>query len=75
MRYNTKTFSVLAGLVAAAFVGPFLVWARGFRRHLGTVERAMGVLLVIVGIMMITGDFERFAYFLLDTFPILATIG
>lgn len=62
-------------LVAAAFIGPFLIWARGFRRHLGQVEKIMGLLLVVVGVAMITGDFERFAYFLLETFPILATIG
>jgi cytochrome c-type biogenesis protein len=62
-------------LVAAAFIGPFLRWARGFRRHLGMVEKLMGVLLVVVGMMMITGQFERLAYWLLETFPGLATIG
>ena len=62
-------------LVAAAFIGPFLSWAKRFRRHMGLVEKIMGALLIVVGAMMITGDFERFAYFLLDTFPALATIG
>lgn len=62
-------------LVAALFVGPFLRWARDFRRHMGLVEKSMGVLLITVGLLMITGNFERIAYFLLDTFPALATIG
>lgn len=62
-------------LLAALFVGPFLRWAKGFRRHLGTVEKAMGLLLIVVGVMMITGSFERLAYWLLETFPVLATIG
>ena len=62
-------------LVAAAFVGPFLNWARNFRKHMGMVEKIMGVLLIVVGSMMITGDFERLAYFLLETFPSLATFG
>lgn len=62
-------------LIAALFVGPFLKWARGFRRHMPMVEKVMGILLITVGIMMITGDFERIAYFLLETFPSLATIG
>ena len=62
-------------LIAAAFIGPFLAWARGFRRHLGLVERIMGAMLYIVGIMMISGDFERLAYFLIETFPTLATLG
>lgn len=62
-------------LVAALFIGPFLRWARGFRRHLGRVEKAMGALLMVVGLMMITGEFERLAYFLIETFPALATLG
>ena len=62
-------------LVAAIFIGPFLRWVRGFRRHMGLVEKIMGAMLLAVGLMMITGDFERLAYFLLETFPSLATIG
>lgn len=62
-------------LVAALFVGPFLNWARNFRKHMALVEKIMGLMLIAVGLMMITGNFERFSYFLLDTFPVLAELG
>ena len=62
-------------LVAAWYIGPFLNWARGFRRHMGTVEIAMGGMLILVGTMLITGTLERMATLLLDLFPILARIG
>ncbi len=62
-------------LIAAAFIGPFLRWARAFRRHMGLVEKAMGALLVVVGLMMVTGRFERMAWWLLETFPVLGSIG
>lgn len=62
-------------LLAAFFIGPFLRWAHRFRRHMGLVERAMGGLLVVVGVMMVTGTFERMAFWLLETFPVLGTIG
>ena len=62
-------------LIAAAFIGPFLRWARAFRRHMGLVEKTMGALLVVVGLMMITGRFERMAWWLLETFPVLGSIG
>ncbi|MEO0682978.1 MAG: cytochrome c biogenesis protein CcdA [Pseudomonadota bacterium] len=62
-------------IAAAAFVRPFMRWMRGFRRHLGRVEASMGGLLAVVGAMMITGTFETLAFWLLDTFPALATIG
>ena len=62
-------------IVAALFVRPFMQWMKGFRKHMGLVEKAMGVLLIIVGVAMITGEFERAAFWLIETFPILATIG
>jgi len=62
-------------VAAAAFVRPFMRWMRGFRRHLGRVEASMGGLLAVVGAMMITGTFETLAFWLLDAFPVLATIG
>ena len=62
-------------LLAALFIRPFLAWARNFRRHLGRVEKAMGGLLMLVGLMMVTGEFERMAYFLIETFPALAVLG
>ena len=62
-------------LLAALFIRPFLGWVRRFRRHLGRVEKGMGALLMLVGLMMITGDYERVAYFLIETFPALANFG
>ena len=46
-----------------------------FRRHLGTVEKAMGGLLVLTGILFLTGGMQRMAFWLLETFPVFATIG
>ncbi|MEM9097559.1 MAG: cytochrome c biogenesis protein CcdA [Pseudomonadota bacterium] len=62
-------------MVAAWYIGPFLNWARGFRKHMGTVEIAMGGMLILVGCMLITGTLERMANFLIQAFPILAQIG
>ena len=62
-------------LLAAAGVGTFLGFLRKFRRHLGTVERVMGGLLVLTGIMFLTGSMQTMAYWFLEQFPWLATIG
>lgn len=62
-------------LIAAAFIGPFLGWARRFRRHMGMIERIMGILLAAVGALILSGNFERLAFFLLETFPVLGQIG
>ncbi len=62
-------------LLAALFVRPFMRFMRSFRRHMGRVEAAMGGLLATVGLLMATGRFEALAFWLLETFPGLATIG
>ena len=62
-------------ILAAMFVGPFMNWMSRFRRHLGMVEKIMGGLLVLTGILFITGGLQRFSFWLLEMFPVLGTIG
>jgi cytochrome c-type biogenesis protein len=45
------------------------------KRHMGLIEKSMGVLLILVGVMMVTGAFSAFSWWLLETFPALATLG
>jgi cytochrome c-type biogenesis protein len=62
-------------LLAAAGVGTFLGFMGKFKKHLVTVERVMGGLLVVTGIMFLTGSMQTMAYWFLEQFPWLATIG
>ncbi|MEP1208020.1 MAG: cytochrome c biogenesis protein CcdA [Rhizobiaceae bacterium] len=62
-------------LLAALFAGPFMRFLSRFRRHLGSVEKLMGGLLVLTGILFLTGGMQTFAYFLLENFPVLQTFG
>ncbi len=62
-------------LLAAFAVEPFAAFLARFRAHLGKVERAMGVLLVLTGIAFLTGFISAASYWLLETFPVLGTIG
>ena len=61
--------------LAALFSGAFMRFLQKFRRHLGLVEKATGVLLVATGILFMTGGMADMAYWLLETFPVLGTIG
>jgi cytochrome c-type biogenesis protein len=77
-----------AGLLAVYSAGlgiPFLaaafmierfssVFAR-MKRHLETVERAMGVLLIITGVGFLTGSVSTVSIWLLETFPSLQNLG
>jgi cytochrome c-type biogenesis protein len=62
-------------IVAAAFAPFFLNWLRSFRRFLPVVEKGMGAFLVLTGIFFITGQVSTISYWMLETFPGLATLG
>ncbi|MBK8456043.1 MAG: cytochrome c biogenesis protein CcdA [Phyllobacteriaceae bacterium] len=62
-------------LIAAAFAGRFLKFSAGFKRHMDKVEKAMGALLVLTGLMFITGKMADVSFWLLETFPFLQKIG
>ncbi len=61
-------------LVAAFF--PSLKGLMGWmRRHMERIERIMGLLLWTVGLLMLTGKFTDFSWWLNERFPVLQTFG
>jgi cytochrome c-type biogenesis protein len=61
-------------ILAAVAIRPFLSFMQKFRRHLGTVEKVMGLLLVCVGLLFVFGQMNSLGNWMLETFPGLATI-
>ncbi|MDA9020344.1 cytochrome c biogenesis protein CcdA [Flavimaricola sp.] len=45
------------------------------KRNMDRIERISGLLLWTVGLMMVTGQFTDFSWWLLEQFPALATLG
>jgi cytochrome c-type biogenesis protein len=62
-------------LVAAAFAGRFIGWSVRFREHMHKVEMAMGGILVVTGVLFMTGQMTTIAYWLLETFPAFSNLG
>jgi cytochrome c-type biogenesis protein len=62
-------------LVAAFAVEPFAAFLARFRAHLAHVERVMGGLLVLTGIGFLAGFFTQLNSWLIETFPVLQSIG
>ncbi|MEO5323633.1 cytochrome c biogenesis CcdA family protein [Mesorhizobium sp. CC13] len=62
-------------LVAALFSGAFMRFLSKFRVHLGKVEKVIGALLVVAGILFLTGGIQTASYWLLERFPILGQLG
>ena len=62
-------------LLVAAFL-PRLTGVMGWmKRHMEQIERFMGLLLWTIGLLMLTGGFSAFSYWLLEMFPAMANIG
>ncbi|WP_299961228.1 cytochrome c biogenesis protein CcdA [uncultured Roseobacter sp.] len=61
-------------VVAALFIGPFLRFAARFRRHLPTVEKAMGLLLLLFAALIATDSVNHIAQWMLETFPAFQNI-
>jgi cytochrome c-type biogenesis protein len=62
-------------LLAALFTGTLLARLKALGRAGRNLQRAAGGLLVAMGLLMVTGQLEVVAYWLLETFPGLASIG
>ena len=77
--------TTLLGAYAAGLGIPFLLVAAFFprlsglmawmRRHMERIEKIMGLLLWTVGLLMLTGKFTDFSWWLNETFPVLQTFG
>jgi cytochrome c-type biogenesis protein len=61
-------------VVAALFAKPFLSWARRNRRYLGYVEKAMGVMLILFGVLIATGSVNTIADWMIRHVPWFTTI-
>jgi cytochrome c-type biogenesis protein len=75
----------LLAIYAAGLGVPFLLVAAFFprmqglmnwmKRHMDRIERIMGLLLWTIGLLMLTGGFSAFSWWLLETFPALSALG
>ncbi len=62
-------------LLAAIFIQRAMGVMGRLKRHMGLIEKAMGALLVLVGVALLTGAFTAFSWWLLEKFPALGMIG
>jgi cytochrome c-type biogenesis protein len=62
-------------LLAAFMIEQFSSLLARLKRHLASVERAMGVLMVLTGVAFLTGSMSDISIWLLETFPALQNFG
>ena len=82
---NVTRGTALLAFYAAGLGIPFLLVAMYFprlagfmnwmRRHMDRIERVTGLLLWTVGLLLLTGQFTDFSWWLNETFPVLQSFG
>ncbi len=62
-------------IVAAIFSTAFMGWAQRMRRHMRKVEIVAGSLLVVMGVLFVSGQVATISYWLINTFPAFSAVG
>ena len=62
---------ILSGL----FITKFLIFSKKTRMHIIKIQKISGYILLITGVLIITGKLQTLGYYLLDWFPILDKLG
>lgn len=65
----------LSFIAAALFIGPFMRWMARFRKHMGLIEKLMGVLLIVFGLLIATNSINIIAQWMLENIPWFSAIG
>ena len=62
-------------VIAALFIGPFMRFMQRFRKHLSLIEKLMGALLILFGLLIATNSINIIAQWMLDYVPWFSSIG
>jgi cytochrome c-type biogenesis protein len=61
-------------ILAAIAIRPFLGFMKRFKRHFTTLEKVMGLLLIVTGLLFVFGAQNWFSQWMLEHFPALAKV-
>jgi cytochrome c-type biogenesis protein len=62
-------------ILAAFFVAPFMRWMSRFRPYLAKIEKVMGLMLIVFGLLIATNSMNVIAQWMLSVSPIFDGIG
>ena len=62
-------------IVSGFLIHKFMLFSKSFRKHISTVAKAGGFILLLTGIAILTGQLQVLGFFILEYFPTLGNIG
>ena len=62
-------------IVSGFLIHKFMLFSKSFRKHISTVAKAGGFILLLTGIAILTGQLQVLGFFILEYFPALGNFG
>ena len=62
-------------VISGVLIDKFLLFSKSFRKYLSNITKAAGVILLLTGIAILTGQLQTLGFFILELFPALENIG
>ena len=62
-------------IISGILIGKFLFFAKNMRKYISMVTNTGGIILLLTGIAILTGQLQMLGFFILEHFPSLGAIG
>jgi len=62
-------------IISGILIDKFLLFSKGFKKYISTVTKVGGVILLLTGLAIVTGQLQVLGFFILEYFPSLGNIG
>jgi len=62
-------------IISGVLIDKFLLFSKNFRKHIAVVTKVGGVILLLTGMAIFTGQLQILGYYILEFFPVLGNIG
>ena len=62
-------------IISGVLIDKFLYFSKNFRKYLSKITKAGGIILLLTGIAILTGQLQVLGFFILEYFPSLGNLG
>ena len=62
-------------IISGILIDKFLLFSKNFNKYMSIITKSGGVILLLTGLAVLTGQFQVLGFFILEYFPSLGKIG
>jgi cytochrome c-type biogenesis protein len=62
-------------VISSLLIKRFLIFSKGTKKYLINIKKISGIILIITGILIVTGKLQILGFYLIEYFPILQKLG